>query len=208
MSLSAIITPAILDKILGNLALLFLTSTGGDLPAARHAASRLLADYGAETEEELRLAADIIGFGFHALDALGQAMAPDLPLKDVLSLRGSAVNLNRQSHRSQRKLDQLRRDRLAAVPKAEAAPDAPAGVAALDQPGTEEANGLMALVRDMLAGGGAIGGGPSRAVSNKQRRAARRITETLARNKAEQSRREALATASAQANGVMLQAAE
>ena len=73
--------------------------------------SRRQPEDGAETEEELRLAADIIGFGFHALDALGQAMAPDLPLKDVLSLRGSAVNLNRQSHRSQRKLDQLRRDR-------------------------------------------------------------------------------------------------
>jgi hypothetical protein len=83
MSLPALITPAILDKILGNLALLFLTSTGSDLPAARHSASRLLAAYDVETEEELRLAADIVSFGFHALDALGQAMAPNLPLKGL-----------------------------------------------------------------------------------------------------------------------------
>jgi hypothetical protein len=116
-SLSATITPAVLDKILGSLALLFLASAGGDLAAARHAAACLLADYQVETEEELRLAADIVSFGFHALDALGQAMTPDLPLKEILALRSSAVSLNRQSHRSQRKLDQLRRERLAAVPK-------------------------------------------------------------------------------------------
>ena len=58
MSLSAIITPAVLDKVLGSLALLFLAATGGDLIAARHSASRLLACYDVGTEEELRLAAE------------------------------------------------------------------------------------------------------------------------------------------------------
>ena len=43
-SLSATITPAVLDKILGSLASLFLASAGGDPAAARHAAACLLAD--------------------------------------------------------------------------------------------------------------------------------------------------------------------
>lgn len=100
---------AILDTVLSHLAPLFLTSTGGDLTVARNTASHMLATYNVETEEELRLAAEVISFGFHALEALGQAMAPDLPLNRILRLRGGAVSLNRAAHRSQRKLDQLQR---------------------------------------------------------------------------------------------------
>lgn len=48
-----------------------------------------------ETEDELRLAASIIGFSFQALEALGQAAAPDRPITRTLRLRGGAVSLNR-----------------------------------------------------------------------------------------------------------------
>jgi hypothetical protein len=196
MSLCATITPAVLDKILGTLALLFLATTGGDVTTARHAASRLLACYDAETEEELRLAADIVSFGFHALDALGQSMTPDLPLKEVLRLRGSACSLNRQSHSSQRKLDQLRRDRVAVAAEPEA----------VEQPTIDPSASLGELARE------AVQTAPSRisfqpqGLSGKQRRAARQIAENLARNKAEHGRREAMASGFGQPAGSLLQA--
>jgi hypothetical protein len=126
MSLPATIAPDVLDIILGHLASLFLCA--GDPAAARHAASQMLAAYKAETEQELHLAADIISFGLHALEALSQATAPDLSPNQVLRLRGSAVSLSRESHKAQRKLDQLQRARRAAPrqPAAEIQPEAPA----------------------------------------------------------------------------------
>lgn len=111
MSLSAIITPAILDKVIGLLVPLLIDSAGGDLPTARHAATSLLADYEPQTEEELRLAAEIIGFGFGALDALSQSMAPDLTLNAILRLRGSANAQHRCANQCQRTLDKLRKER-------------------------------------------------------------------------------------------------
>ena len=126
MSLPATIAPDVLDIILGHLASLFLSA--GDPTAARHAASQMLAAYKVETEQELHLAADIISFGLHALEALSQATAPDRSLNQVLRLRGSAVSLSRESHKAQRKLDQLQRARRAAAhqPAAEIQPEAPA----------------------------------------------------------------------------------
>ena len=41
------------------------------MTAARQAAARMLITHHAETEDELRLAANIAGFTFHALEALG-----------------------------------------------------------------------------------------------------------------------------------------
>ncbi len=197
MSVSSIITPAVLDKILGSLALLFLATTGGDLAAARHAASRLLACYDVETEEELRLAADIVSFGFHALDALGQSMAPDLPLKEVLRLRGSACSLSRQSHSSQRKLDQLRRDRLApAAAEPEAVEQLP-----IDLPAS-----LADLAREAVRPPAAEGDSRTGGLFGKQHRAARIIAENLARNKAEHARRQAMAGGFGQAAAAPLQA--
>lgn len=126
MSLPATIAPAALDTVLENLALLFLTA--GDPAAARHAASRMIAAYDVETEQELRLAAAIIRFGFEAMQALSQAAAPDLSLNQILRLRGGAVSLSRESHKFQRKFDQLQRARRAAKdqPPAETQPEAPA----------------------------------------------------------------------------------
>ena len=72
------INPAVLDRIIGLLTPLFLCSSENDVLTARHAADRLLGTYNVQTEEELRLAAEIIAFGFGALDALSQSMAPGL----------------------------------------------------------------------------------------------------------------------------------
>jgi len=111
MSPTSIISPALLDTILGPLAQLFLIGAAGDLTVARHAASQMLAAYNAETPEELRLASEVITFSLHSLDALSKAAEPGLPLNKILRHRGSAVSLSRESHKAQRKLDQLQRAR-------------------------------------------------------------------------------------------------
>jgi hypothetical protein len=71
----------------------------------------MLAAYNPETEDELRLAANVISFSFHALEALGQATTPDMPITRILRLRGSAVSLSRESHKAERRLEQLRNAR-------------------------------------------------------------------------------------------------
>ena len=67
---------AILETVLTHLAALFLTGAAGDMTAAREAASQMLAAYHPNTEDELHLAANIIGFSFQALEALSQAATP------------------------------------------------------------------------------------------------------------------------------------
>jgi hypothetical protein len=116
MSLLATLPAAILETILIRLTALFLIGAGGDSTAARHAAVQMLGAYQPHTEDELRLAANIIGFSFHALEALGQAAAPDLPLTRILRLRGSAVSLSRESAKADRRLVQLRKARQQAQP--------------------------------------------------------------------------------------------
>ncbi|WP_158921665.1 hypothetical protein [Acidisphaera sp. S103] len=111
MSLAALFPAAVLETILLRLAPLFLAGAGDDLTAARHAAAQTLGSYRPETEDELRLAVNIIAFGLHALEALGQAAAPDLPVTRVLRLRGNAVSLSRESAKAQRSLDQLQKAR-------------------------------------------------------------------------------------------------
>jgi len=116
--MSLAFSAAILDTILGRLALLFLSGAAGDLAAARNAAAQMLAAYHPQTEDELRLAAEIVGFSFHALEALGQAACPDMPLTRILRLRGGAVSLSRESHKAQRRLDQLQKAGHAGSPAA------------------------------------------------------------------------------------------
>ena len=116
MSLIPSLPAAILDTVLGRLAIFFLTSTAGDMIAARHAAQQMLAAYHPETPGELSLAAEIVSFSFHALETLGQAADPDMSLNRKLRLRGSAVSLSREAHKSQRKLDQLQKARHAGIP--------------------------------------------------------------------------------------------
>ena len=97
MSIAKTLPAAVLETILTRLAALFLTGAAGDMTAARQAATQMLAAYHPQTEDELRLAANTIGFSFHALEALGQAATPDMPLAKILRLRGSAVSLSRES---------------------------------------------------------------------------------------------------------------
>ena len=80
-------------------------------PPPAHAVLSTLAAYDAEDEQELRLAAEIISFGFAALEALAKAMNPDLPLNAVLRLRGNANAAHRSGHQCQRTLDKLRKER-------------------------------------------------------------------------------------------------
>jgi hypothetical protein len=203
MSLSAIITPAILDTVLGRLAGHFLVTTKGDLPTARHAASRLLVAHDVRTVEELHLAADIVSLGFHTLEALSQAADPDLSLNKKLRLRGGAVSLSRERHKAQRKLDQLKRVRLIAQaqPEIAANPEAPTPHAsttpdqpAQGQPTAAQAFGLIEFARETLQAGAKKGGIQAFSLSRQQRRAAEQIAENFRHNKADPQRRE-LATA-------------
>jgi hypothetical protein len=110
-SLTAVLPAAILDTILGRLALLFLSGAAGDLGIAHNAAAQMLACYEPETVHELRVAANVISFSFHALEALSQASTPEIPLTRILRLRGSAVSLSRESHKAERRLEQLQQAR-------------------------------------------------------------------------------------------------
>jgi hypothetical protein len=113
---AAFLPAAVLETILLRLAAIFLAGAHGDMTAARQAAAQMLAAYDPRTGDEVRLAANIICFGFHALEALGQSAASDMPLTRVLRLRGSAVSLNREATKAQRRLDQLQQARREAKP--------------------------------------------------------------------------------------------
>ena len=133
MSLPSSIASAILDTVLDRVALLLLSGAAGDLTAARHAAAQMLAAHDAQTEEEVRLAGEIISFGLHALQALGQAADPGLSLNHILRFRSSAVSLSRESHKFQRQLDRLQRARQAS---AQTRPGAAQPETAMTQPET------------------------------------------------------------------------
>jgi hypothetical protein len=100
-------TAAFQDKILTLLAPLFLVATGGDVGAARETVRATLVDYRARTDDELRLAALVVAFGFGALDALSRAANPDLTLEAVMDLRDNAIALSQAGDRTQAALDRL-----------------------------------------------------------------------------------------------------
>jgi hypothetical protein len=166
MSLPAI-AQTIMETVIGHIAVLFLSGAAGNPDAAREAARQMLAAYNAETPEELGLAAEIISMQFHALEALSHAAAPDLSLNRIIRLRGSAVSLSRESHKAQRKLDQLQRARRAgttqsvqqpqATPPVETAPEpiiAPqtkTGTQSQTQPKPYKVNRLSAKQQKRLA---------------------------------------------------------
>jgi len=178
MSLATSIPAAIFETIVGNLVRLFLTGTGGDPVAAHRAASHMVAVHHPETEDELYLAADIVSFGFHALNALGQAAEPDLPLTRQLRLRGSAVSLSRQSHKARHKLEQLQKLRMAGVAvQPSEAPDPPQEPVPppVEQPASFARPAPPIVART---------GGQNWSKGYQQREAARRITENLRKNQA------------------------
>jgi hypothetical protein len=103
------ITPAFLDRILALLAPLFLIAAGGSAEAARDAAWSALADHHPRTDNELRLAALIVSFGFAALDTLGRASNGALSLDEVMDLRDTATALSAAGNQSQAMLDRARK---------------------------------------------------------------------------------------------------
>jgi hypothetical protein len=105
------IAPAFLEEMVAYLLHLFVRGAGGDEAAARHAVLSTLAAQDVTDEDEMRLAAEIISFSFAALEALARSMAPDLPLKEILRLRGNANAAHRSAHQCQRSLDKLRQER-------------------------------------------------------------------------------------------------
>jgi hypothetical protein len=174
-TLATSLPATILETILARLALLFLTGTGGDLTAARQAAIQMLASYHPETEDELRLAAQIVGFSFQALEALSQSASHDLPLTRILRLRGCAVSLSRESHKAQRRLDQIQQARRAGSAAQPAAPAAP-------YPKIEKAVALIADTRQVAAV--AKNTGQTWTQAYRQRERARRMTKNLKKNQA------------------------
>ena len=121
MSLPATIPAAIIETILAHLAPIFLLGAQGNQDAARQAALHLLISYKPRNEQELGLAADIISYSFHGLEALTQSAAPDTPLPRILRLRSGAVSLNREAHRCRKKLEALQRSE-PTEPQAETVP--------------------------------------------------------------------------------------
>jgi hypothetical protein len=151
----------------------------------------MLAAHDLETEEELRLTGEIISFGFHALEALSQATEPDLSLNQVLRLRGSAVSLSRESHKSQRKLDQLQRVRRTGIPAqpAEAQPAAtdPEILPTPTRPQIDEAIGLIEFAREAIESANKNGGKTWTQLLN-QRHTAKRIADKLKKKQAQHTR--------------------
>jgi len=181
---AAVVNPAILDTILGQLALLFLAGAVGDLAVARDAARQMLAAHKVETPDELRLAAEIISFGFHALEALGQASNPDMSLTKILRLRGSAVSLSREAHKAQRKLDQLQRDRRAGAPAQPAEQEQPAPppeATETSRPRIDKAIDLIAFTPYAIESAGK-NDGKSWTQGFQQRQVAKRIADNLKKN--------------------------
>ncbi|MBS0641513.1 MAG: hypothetical protein JSS43_16730 [Proteobacteria bacterium] len=88
----------------------------------------LLIEQKPQTNEELGLIGEVIGFRYKALGLIRDSEHPDLPIATVLQLTKTANALRRNEAAAQRKLDALRRARLAeqeAAPAAEADPPPP-----------------------------------------------------------------------------------
>jgi hypothetical protein len=181
MSFPATIAQAILDTVIGRLALLFLTGACGDMIAARYAASQMLAAYNAETPDELGLAAEIVSLQFHTLEALSYASDPELSLNKILRLRGGAVSLSRESHKARRRLDQLQRTRRTGImvqPRSEAAQPKSA------QPKIDAALGLIEAARGAIETAKKTGG-QTWTQSYQKRLTAKRIADNLKKKQAE-----------------------
>jgi hypothetical protein len=176
MSFAATILPAVLDTILGRLALLFLSGTDGDVPAARQAAAHMLATYRPETEDELRLAAQVISFSFHVLEALSQAATQDMPLNKILRLRSGAVSLSRESIKAERRLEQRQQARRDGIP-------AEATEAAAVEPSRPQIDKAIAPIEDTRHQVPPITA-PIWSKAYRQQKAARQITENLKKNQA------------------------
>jgi hypothetical protein len=167
----------ILQTLLGHLAGLFLTGAGGNQEAAEQAAASLLAAYQPETQDELRLAAQIVGFSFHALEALTQTATPEMPLNRILRLRGSAVSLSRESHKAQRRLDERQKSRREGTETPAESPQ--------PSPGVEKALAVVDDTKKVAAMAKATGLTWTQAYHQHQRAA--RVAEKLKKDQARQA---------------------
>jgi hypothetical protein len=185
MSFPANIAPATLVTVIGGLARLFLTGAGGDMIAAHHAASQMLAAYNAETPDELGLAAEIVSLQLHTLKALSDSSDPDLSLNKILRLRGGAVGLSRESHKARRKLDQLQSARRAGTiaQPAEVACEAAQPEPAPAKPKIDDALALIEAAQEAIQTARKTGG-KTWSQSFQKRETAKRIAETLRKNQA------------------------
>jgi hypothetical protein len=179
MPFATTLPAAILQTILTRLAALFLTGAAGDMTAARHAVAQMLGAYRPETEDELRLAANIVGFSFQALEALSQAATPDMPLTRILRLRGSAVSLSRESAKAERRLDQVQKARREGIP---APPAESRSEPAQPEPKIEKALLLVEDTKSVAAAAKANGLTWTQAYEQRQREA--RIAARLKRAEA------------------------
>jgi RNA 3'-terminal phosphate cyclase len=180
MSLPATIAPAILDTVIGRLAVLFLTGAAGDMNAAREAGRQMLAAHNAETLGELTLAAEVISLQLHTLEALSYAADPQLSLNNILRLRGSAVSLSRESHKAQRKLDQLQAARRAGTTAPTTEVPTPT------RPAVGNALELIETARDAIQIA-AKTGGKSWTQAFQERLTAKRVAKKLTKKQAQQA---------------------
>jgi hypothetical protein len=175
----AAVDPVFLDTIIGLLVPWFLIAAGGDVTAARRTAECILASYDVETEQEIRLAAEITSFGFGALEGLRDSMDPELKLNAVLRLRGSANTQHRSANQCQRTLDKLRKERRMAAEVVEAQP--PVSEDRNDTPQAPQSNQTApAQPRATIT------------LSRQQRRAMQRAADKAQRKQTEQLRRDAM----------------
>jgi hypothetical protein len=184
MSLPTTIAQAILDTVIGRLALLFLSGAAGDMAAAREAARQMLAAHSPETPDELTLAAEIVSLQLHTLEALSYASDHDLPLNKVVRLRGSAVSLSRESHKARRKLDQLQRTRRAGITAQLAEIPAEAAAPLPTSPATEKPIDQVQAAREEIRIAKQIGG-ENWLDAYQKRQVANRIAENLKKNQAQ-----------------------
>jgi hypothetical protein len=186
MSFPANIAPATLETVIRGLALLFLTGACGDMIAAHHAASQMLAAYNAETPDELGLAAEIVSLQLHTLKALSESSDPEMSLNKILRLRGGAVSLSRESHKARRKLDQLQCARRAGTmaQPAEVPSEATQPQPAPAEPKVDNALALIEIAREAIQTARETGG-KTWSQSFQKRETAKRIVETLKKKQAE-----------------------
>jgi hypothetical protein len=187
MSFPATIAQAILDTVIGRLALLFLAGACGDMIVARHAASQMLAAYKPETPDELGLAAEVASLQFHTIEALSYASDPELTLNKVLRLRGGAVSLSRESHKARRKLDQLQNARRAGTTAQPAEAAADVVQPATTPPQVDKALGMIEAAREAIQIA-QKSGGKNWSQSFQKRMTAKRITDNLKKRQAEHAK--------------------
>ncbi len=121
MSLAAVVTSKTVLYTILEFLIPLLLPRAIDRDDACHAALELLSDHHPATREEVRLAAEIIGFSMQALSALRDAAEPGIPISRVMRLRSSACALRRSEHAAQRQLDALQRAHQSAEPTQERA---------------------------------------------------------------------------------------